>query len=41
MAVRKGEDQTDKTKALVKALTSDTAKKFIENQYKGSVIPVF
>ena len=41
VAVRKGEDQTDKTKALVKALTSDTAKKFIENQYKGSVIPVF
>ena len=33
VAVRKGEDQTDKTKALVKALTSDTAKKFIENQY--------
>jgi len=41
VAVRKGEDATDKTKALVKALTSDTAKKFIENQYKGSVIPVF
>lgn len=41
VAVRKGEDQTDKTKALVKALTSDTAKKFIENTYKGSVIPVF
>ncbi len=41
VAIRKGEDQTDKTKALVKALTSDTAKKFIENQYKGSVIPVF
>lgn len=41
VAVRKGEDQTDKTKALVKALTSDTAKKFIEDTYKGSVIPVF
>ncbi len=41
VAVRKGEEETDKTKALVKALTSDTAKKFIENQYKGSVIPVF
>ena len=41
VAVRKGEDETDKTKALVKALTSDTAKKFIEDQYKGSVIPVF
>ncbi len=41
VAVRKGEDATEKTKALVKALTSDTAKKFIETQYKGSVIPVF
>ncbi|WP_154052810.1 MetQ/NlpA family ABC transporter substrate-binding protein [Olsenella uli] len=41
VAVRKGEDQTDKTKALVAALTSDTAKKFIEDTYKGSVIPVF
>lgn len=41
VAVRKGEEETDKTKALVAALTSDTAKKFIEDQYKGSVIPVF
>lgn len=41
VAVRKGEDATEKTKALVKALTSDTAKKFIEDTYKGSVIPVF
>lgn len=41
MAVRKGDEETDKTKALVKALTSDSAKKFIEEQYKGSVIPVF
>ena len=41
VAVRKGEEDSDKTKALVKALTSDTAKKFIEEQYKGSVIPVF
>ena len=41
VAVRKGDEQSDKTKALVKALTSDTAKEFIESQYKGSVIPVF
>ena len=41
VTVRKGDEETDKTKALVKALTSDTAKKFIEEQYKGSVIPVF
>ena len=41
VAVRKSEEDSPKTKALVKALTSDTAKKFIEDQYKGSVIPVF
>ena len=41
VAVRKGEDAAEKTKALVAALTSDTAKKFIEDTYKGSVIPVF
>ena len=41
VAVRKGEEDSPKTKALVKALTSDTAKKFIEDQYKGSGIPVF
>lgn len=41
VAVRKGEENSDKTQALIKALTSDTAKKFIEEQYKGSVIPVF
>lgn len=41
VAVRKGDEENEKTKALVKAPTSDTAKKFIEDQYKGSVIPVF
>ncbi len=41
VAVRNGDEETDKTKALVKALTSETARKFIEEQYQGSVIPVF
>ncbi len=41
VAVRNGDEETDKTKALVKALTSETARKFIEDQYQGSVIPVF
>ena len=41
VAVRNGDESIEKTKALVAALTSDTAKKFIEEQYKGSVIPVF
>ncbi len=41
VAVRNGDEESDKTKALVKALTSETARKFIEEQYQGSVIPVF
>lgn len=41
VAVRKGDENSEKTQALIKALTSDTARKFIEEQYKGSVIPVF
>lgn len=41
VAVRPDDKDSDKTKELVKALTSDTAKKFIEEQYKGSVIPMF
>ncbi len=37
------EDQldSDKTKALVKAITSDKVKQYIEDTYKGSVIPSF
>ena len=41
IAVRKGDEDNEKTQALIKALTSQTAKDFIEEQYKGSVIPVF
>ncbi|WP_307739042.1 MetQ/NlpA family ABC transporter substrate-binding protein [uncultured Parolsenella sp.] len=41
VAVRNGDESNEKAAALIKALTSDTAKKFIEDQYKGSVIPVF
>lgn len=41
VAVRKGDEDSEKTQALLKALTSDTARKFIEDTYKGSVIPVF
>ena len=41
VAVRKGDENSDKTQALIKALTSDTARKVIQEQYKGSVIPVF
>lgn len=41
VAVRNGDENSDKTQALIKALTSATSKKFIEDTYKGSVIPVF
>ena len=41
IAVRSGDENSEKTQALLKALTSDTAHKFIEDTYKGSVIPVF
>ena len=41
VAVRNGDEDSEKTQALLKALTSDTARKFIEDTYKGSVIPMF
>lgn len=41
IAVRSGDENSEKTQALLKALTSGTARKFIEDTYKGSVIPVF
>lgn len=41
IAVRSGDENSEKTQALLKALTSDTARKFIEDTYKGSVVPVF
>lgn len=41
IAVRDGEDKSEKTTALVEALTSDTVKKFIEDTYDGAVVPSF
>ncbi len=41
IAVRSGEESSEKTKALVEALTSDTVKKFIEDTYEGAVVPSF
>lgn len=41
IVVKEGNEDSDKTKALVKAINSDTVKKYIENTYKGSVIPSF
>ncbi|CUX26624.1 MetQ/NlpA family ABC transporter substrate-binding protein [Clostridium sp. C105KSO13] len=41
VAVRSGDEDSDKTKALIKALTSDTVKKFMEDKYEGAVVPSF
>ena len=41
LVVREGQEQDAKIQALVKALNSDEAKKFIEDTYKGAVIPAF
>lgn len=41
IAVRKGDENKDAIKKLVKALQSDDIKKFINEKYKGSVVPAF
>ncbi len=41
VAVREGDETSDKSKALVEALTSDEIKKFIEETYEGAVVPLF
>ncbi|MDZ7543340.1 methionine ABC transporter substrate-binding protein, partial [Clostridium perfringens] len=41
LAVKKGNENSEKIKALTKALTSDKVKKFIEEKYNGTVIPTF
>lgn len=40
VAVKEGNEKTDKTKALVAALQSKEVKKFIEKEYDGSVVSV-
>lgn len=41
IAVREGDENSEKTKALVKALTTAEIKQFIENKYQGAVVPIF
>ena len=41
VAVRSGDENSDKTKALVEALKSDTVKEFIDETYAGAVVPMF
>ena len=41
LAVKDGNQDSEKTKALVKALTSETARKYIDDTYDGAVVAVF
>lgn len=41
IVVKEGNEETDKTKALIEALQTDAVKQYIEDTYKGAVVPVF
>ncbi|TQR34451.1 methionine ABC transporter substrate-binding protein [Campylobacter sp. MIT 99-7217] len=41
LVVKKGNENTKKTQALIKALKSEAVKKFILDKYKGAVVPAF
>lgn len=41
IASRKGDEESEKIQVLKKALTSDEARDFINNEYKGTIIPIF
>ena len=41
LAVKEGNENNPAIQALVKALTSETAKKFMEDTYSGAVVPTF
>ncbi len=41
IVVKEGNENSDKTKALIKAVTSEETKKFIEEKWQGAVVPVF
>ena len=41
IAVRAGDENTEKTQALVKALQTDAVKDFISSTYNGAVVAIF
>lgn len=41
VAVKEGNEDSEKIQALVKALTSDEVKTFINDTYEGAVVPIF
>ena len=41
IAVRKGDENSEKIKVLIEALKTEEVKNFIAEKYSGSVLPVF
>ena len=41
IAIRQGDEERPEIKALLKALHSDTVKNFINDKYKGAILPAF
>ena len=41
IAVKEGNENSEKIQALLKALKSDAVKKFIQDTYNGAVVPLF
>ena len=41
IAVKEGNENSEKTQALVKAITSETVKEYINSTYDGAVVPIF
>ncbi len=41
IAVKEGQESSEKAKALVEALKTDEVKSFIESEYSGAVVPLF
>ena len=41
LVVKEGNENTEKTQALVKALTSQEVKDYINETYSGAVVPIF
>ena len=40
-AVKEGNENSEKTKALLKALQTEEIRKFIEDKYEGAVVAIF
>ena len=41
LAVKAGNENSEKVQVLINALKSDAVKQYIEGKYEGAVVPVF